>query len=417
MQKMIIEGGRKLSGTVTVSGSKNAALPILAASMLTSGWSTFSNIPKLRDIRTICTLLGVMGAEVERSGDEVRVRTDSLCSVEAPYELVKTMRASVLALGPLMARLGQARISLPGGCAIGARPIDQHLKGLEQMGASICISGGYVNAKAEGLRGAVIRLERPTVTGTENLMMAATGARGTTVIENAACEPEVAELADVLIKMGAAIDGAGTGTVKIEGGRALRAIDHTIVPDRIEAGTLIAAAAITGGEVFVRSARLDHLQAVAEVLGQAGVEIEANPEGILARRAGVLNPLEVTTLPYPGFPTDMQAQIMALMTQAEGRSIIKETIFENRFMHVGELRRLGANIDISGPCATIMGPSRLEGAPVMATDLRASASLVLAALVASGKTEVSRIYHLDRGYENLEEKLSALGARIWRVEA
>jgi len=417
MQKMIIEGGKRLSGTVTASGSKNAALPILAATILTGGECSFTNIPKLRDIRTICTLLGVMGSEVERYGNTVKIRTESLRSVEAPYELVKTMRASILVLGPLLARLGRARISLPGGCAIGARPIDQHLKGLEQMGASICLSGGYVDAKAKALRGAQIRLDRPTVTGTENLMMAATGARGTTVIENAAREPEVAELAEVLIKMGTAIDGAGTGTVRIEGGRALQAIEYTIEPDRIETGTLIAAAAITGGEVFIRAGRMDQIQAIAEVLGEAGVDIEVKQEGILARRTGPLKPLEVTTLPYPGFPTDMQAQFMALMTQAEGRSIITETIFENRFMHVGEMKRLGANITVKGPCATILGPSRLEGAPVMATDLRASASLVLAALVASGKTEVSRIYHLDRGYENLEEKLAALGARIWRVEA
>lgn len=417
MQKMIIEGGRKLSGTVVTSGAKNAALPILAASILTEGWSTFTNIPKLRDIRTICTLLGVMGAEVERSGHTVRIRTDGLDSVEAPYEMVKTMRASILVLGPLMARFGRARISLPGGCAIGARPIDLHLMGLEKMGAAIQLNGGYVDAEGKALRGAVIRFDRVTVTGTANLMMAATGAKGTTVLENAALEPEVVELAEMLNKMGASIHGAGTGTVEIEGGRALHPIEFAIESDRIETGTLIIAAAIAGGEVFIRAGRLHHLLTVVEVLREAGVEIKGMAEGILVRRTGPIRPVEVRTDPYPGFPTDMQAQTMALLTQAEGTSVITETIFENRFMHVGELRRLGAEIHVDGSRATIRGPSVLEGAPLMATDLRASASLVLAALAASGKTEISRIYHLDRGYENLEEKLGALGARIWRAEA
>jgi len=414
MELLKINGGRPLRGEVSVSGAKNAALPLMAAAILSDSPVRLRRAPALRDVSTMIRLLEHLGAQVERDEGNLAIRVPAVARAEAPYDLVRTMRASVLVLGPLLARVGEARVSLPGGCAIGARPIDQHLKGLERMGAEIVLEEGYVHARAKRLKGASIYLDMPTVTGTENLMMAAALADGTTVIENAACEPEVADLADCLRTMGARIEGDGTPELRIEGVDRLGGAEHTIIPDRVEAGTFIAAAAITRGDVFIRGARGDHLEAVIAKFREAGVNVDASGTGIRVRAEGRARAVNVKTMPYPAFPTDMQAQFMTLMATAEGTSVITENIFENRFMHVAELDRMGADITVDGHRATIRGVRELSGAPVMATDLRASASLVLAGLAASGTTLVRRIYHLDRGYEAIEERLSALGADIRR---
>ncbi len=418
MQKIVIQGGRRLGGTVTVSGSKNAGLPLLFASLLTRERCTIRGLPRVADITTSLRLLEGLGALV---GDDqfasIVVEARALSSSEAPYDLVKTMRASFLALGPLVARTGRARVSTPGGCAIGSRPIDIHLAGLERLGARIRQSHGYVEAEATRLRGARITLDFPSVGATENLLMAATLADGTTVIENAAREPEIEDLAAALVTMGARISGAGTNEIRIDGVRELGGCDHSVIADRIEAGTLLIAAAITGGEVHVIGARADHLGALLAKLDEAGVVLAAVSDGITVRAGGVLRTADIRTSPYPGFPTDLQAQFMALMALGDGQSAIIETIFENRFMHVQELARMGADIRVDGRTATVRGVAALSGAPVMATDLRASVCLVLAGLAAQNTTEVSRVYHLDRGYERLEEKLSALGADIVRVRA
>jgi UDP-N-acetylglucosamine 1-carboxyvinyltransferase len=420
LQKIVIRGGVRLSGEVRVSGAKNAALPILASALLAQGRSIYRNVPALGDVRTMGRLLENLGAEVtSKVGgltwvDATGVGKDG--DLEAPYELVKTMRASVLVLGPLVARYGRARVSLPGGCAIGARPIDQHLKGLAAMGAKIELSHGYVTARARRLRGATIVFDLVTVTGTENLMMAAALARGRTTLENAAREPEVEELARVLNKMGAKINGAGTSLITVEGVDELHPIEHSVIPDRIEAGTLLVAAAITRGNVLVRDCLPEHLEAVLAKLRAAGAEVSADGDGIRVRGKSDLRAADIATQPFPGFPTDMQAQFMVLMTRARGQSVLTETIFENRFMHVPELQRMGADIVVDGRTAIVRGGTRLTGATVMATDLRASASLVLAGLIADGTTEILRIYHLDRGYDRLDKKLRALGADIRRAK-
>jgi UDP-N-acetylglucosamine 1-carboxyvinyltransferase len=417
-----IRGGKPLSGIVRVSGAKNAVLPIMAASLLAEGSQEIANVPRLRDIDTFGKLLQWMGATVElgesgESGDRVlRIDTRKARKAEAPYDMVKTMRASVLVLGPLVARYGMGRISLPGGCAIGARPIDQHLKGLELLGAETTLSEGYIEARAKRLVGATIYFDVKTVTGTENLMMAATLARGTTVLKNAAQEPEVCNLARALRGMGADIEGEGTDEIVVRGVPSLSGARHEVMADRIEAATLLMAGAITGGDVTAEGADAQAMDAVLEKLGESGVDVSLPPGGVRVRRNGRIRPVNVETSPYPGFPTDVQAQFMAFMCLCEGFSIIRETIFENRFMHVAELRRMGAQIDVSGNTAAVKGVPRLSGAPCMATDLRASASLVLAGLAGSGITEILRIYHLDRGYEALEKKLSSLGAEIARVQ-
>jgi UDP-N-acetylglucosamine 1-carboxyvinyltransferase len=418
----VIQGGCRLSGTVRVSGAKNAALPLMAASLLADGPVEIAGAPRLRDISTLGKVLGHMGASVERiEGGEggretVRIDPRRVERAEAPYDLVKTMRASVLVLGPLVARHGRARISLPGGCAIGARPIDQHLKGLELLGAKTSLSEGYVDVDAGRLSGATVAFDLKTVTGTENLMMAATLARGTTVLKNAAREPEVCALAGALRAMGADIEGEGTDEIVVRGVPALRGVRHETMPDRIEASTLLLAGAITGGDVTVDGADPSAMDAVLSKLAESGAEVFAAPGSVRVRREGPIRSVNVETSPYPGFPTDVQAQFMAYMCLGDGFSIIRETIFENRFMHVAELRRMGARIDVSGNTAAVKGVPALSGAPLMATDLRASASLVLAGLAAKGTTEVLRIYHLDRGYESLENKLSSLGGRISRVK-
>ena len=417
MQKIVIRGGARLVGETRVSGSKNAALPILASSLLARGKSIYRNVPGLGDVRTMGRLLGRLGAGVSETVKGVaHVDTADIASHEAPYDLVKTMRASVLVLGPLVARYGRARVSLPGGCAIGARPIDQHLKGLAAMGARIDLEHGYVNARARRLRGATIVFDVVTVTGTENLMMAAALARGRTTLENAAREPEVEELGRVLNKMGARVRGAGTSLVTVEGVDELHPIEHSVIPDRIEAGTLLVAAAITRGDVLVRDCLPEHLEAVIAKLRAAGAEIVAEGDGIRVRGKSEFRPADISTQPFPGFPTDMQAQFMVLMTRARGQSVLAETIFENRYMHVPELQRMGADIVVEGRTAVVRGPSKLTGATVMATDLRASACLVLAGLIAEGKTEILRIYHLDRGYDRLDKKLRALGADVRRAK-
>jgi UDP-N-acetylglucosamine 1-carboxyvinyltransferase len=420
MDKIVIKGGVSLKGEVTISGAKNAALPILAASLLAEGEHRFRNVPDLADVRTMNQLLGTMGCEAERQSgrnkDTVLVKVPSKVQPEAPYELVKTMRASVLVLGPLCARFGRARVSLPGGCAIGARPIDQHLKGLKLLGAELELKAGYVEARAKRLKGATVAFDLVTVTGTENLMMAACLAQGRTVLENAAREPEVEELAAVLNKMGARITGAGTDVITVEGVDALKPIEHAILPDRIEAGTFLVAAAITQGDVLLKRVVPEHLDAVIQKLRATGCHIGAEEGGLRIKGPRTLKPVDVKTTPYPGFPTDMQAQLMVLMTVADGSSVITETVFENRFMHVQELHRMGADITTDGHTAVVRGVAMLQGAPVMATDLRASASLILAGLRAGGVTEVQRVYHLDRGYERIERKLRALGAHIKRAK-
>jgi UDP-N-acetylglucosamine 1-carboxyvinyltransferase len=418
MDKIRIKGGKRLKGDVAVSGAKNAALPILAATLLGQGEHRITNIPELKDVSTIKRLMTHLGAVIKDEGrDGWTVRMPALTRAVAPYELVKTMRASVLVLGPLAARFGEAKVSLPGGCAIGARPINLHLMGLEKMGAEVKIEHGYASVKAKRLRGARIYLDLPSVTGTENLMMAATLADGVTVIENAAREPEVTDLAQFLIRCGARISGTGGDVLTIEGVKSLNNFTaYNIMPDRIEAGTYLTAAAITGGEVFVRGCNPRHLDAVLLKLREIGVNILEESDGVRATSTGRIGAVDIKTLPFPGFPTDMQAQFMALMALADGLCVITETIFENRLTHVAELRRMGADINIQGNNAIIKGVRRLSGAPVMASDLRASASLVLAGLAAEGETEISRVYHLDRGYEHLEQKFSNLGGEITRMK-
>jgi len=416
MDKLVIEGGVPLTGEISVSGAKNATLPILTAALLTGEPLTVSNVPHLRDVTTMLNLLAQMGVAV--SMDEklgVELAASRITDPVAPYDLVRTMRASVLVLGPLVARCGEARVSLPGGCAIGLRPVDQHLKGLQAMGAEVSIEHGYISVRAKRLRGANICMDLVTVTGSENLMMAATLAAGTTRIENAAREPEVVDLADCLNAMGARVRGAGSDVITIEGVERLHGARYRVMPDRIETGTFLAAAAATGGSIRLTGARPDTLDSVLEKLREAGAVVETGRDWIALRTNGALNAVNVRTSPYPAFPTDMQAQFMALNSVARGTALVTETIFENRFMHVQELKRLGADIEVEGNTAVVKGVPHLDGATVMATDLRASASLVLAGLIARGVTTVDRVYHLDRGYERIEEKLSRLGAKIKRV--
>lgn len=423
MDKLIIHGGKKLRGSVRISGAKNAALPCLAATILADGTHTLENIPQVDDILTMSKLLRHIGIEISADRNTCVLKHSGDCNPIAPYEIVKTMRASSLVLGPMLARFGSARVSLPGGCAIGARPLNLHLKALEAMGADISIEDGYIQGRAKKLRGVAICFDNVTVTGTENIMMAATLARGTTVIENAAREPEIADLANYLTKMGARIDGAGTDKITIEGVDSLRAAKHAIIPDRIEAGTFACAAAITGGGLTIENCPANFVEALLMKLQAAGCAVKISAEGsgfvvsAPAGGCGRLSATDITTAPYPGFATDLQAQFMTCMTVADGTSVIAETIFENRFMHVQELNRLGADIKVDGRTAIVRGVGKLTGAPVMATDLRASASLVLAALAAEGTTEIQRIYHLDRGYEQIEKKLISLGAEIERARA
>jgi len=415
MDKIVIKGGKPLNGSVKVSGAKNAALPIIAACLLTGGNHQLENVPHLRDIETIKRIMSKLGVVFRDEEGALEVNSDVLQGHEAPYDLVKTMRASILLLGPLLARYGRAKISLPGGCAIGARPINMHLKSLVSMGVDIYLDHGYVNARVDQLKGADIFFDIPTVTGTENIMMAAVTARGKTVLKNTAKEPEIRDLADMLRSMGADIEGDGTDTIVIRGVEDLRPARHTIIPDRIEAGTFMIAAAMTGGHVKIEQCRPEHQEALMEKLQAAGADISVGEDSILVRGPDTIESIDLKTMPFPGFPTDLQAQFMALMCIAKGWSMIRETVFENRFIHVGELRRMGADIEINGNQALVRGKTRLFSAPVMATDLRASASLVLAGLVAEGgRTEVQRIYHLDRGYEALEKKFKDLGADIWR---
>ncbi|MBN9696996.1 MAG: UDP-N-acetylglucosamine 1-carboxyvinyltransferase [Zoogloea sp.] len=415
MDKLLIEGGARLSGEVAISGAKNAALPILCAALLTAEPVTFTNVPRLNDIATLLRLLEQMGVKVSRDGDSVTLDAAGVNNPLASYEMVKTMRASILVLGPLVARFGEARVSLPGGCAIGARPVDQHIKGLQAMGAEVKVEHGYVHAKVPRLKGARLFTDMVTVTGTENLMMAACLAEGETVIENAAREPEVVDLANCLVAMGARISGAGGDVIRIQGVPALHGATHRVMPDRIETGTYLCAAAVTGGEVRLTGTSASYLDAVVDKLMDAGCEVFAERDAVRLKAPARLNAVSLRTAPYPAFPTDMQAQFMALNAVAEGTAVIRETIFENRFMHAVELQRLGADIKIDGNTAFVKGVARLQGATVMATDLRASASLIIAGLVAEGETIVDRIYHLDRGYEKLEEKLTALGARVSRI--
>lgn len=421
MDKILVRGGRRLEGAVVVSGSKNAALPVLISSLLTSERCAYQGIPDLLDVHTTLRLLSGLGVRVQKEGcaegsGQLTLQADNVTKLEAPYDLVKTMRASFLVLGPLLSRFGVARVSTPGGCAIGTRPVNLHLKGLTEMGANIDLVHGYMEAKAKRLKGAKIYLDLPSVGATENLMMAATLAKGMTVIENAAKEPEVEDLASVLNKMGAKIQGAGGDIVQIEGVDTLHGVSHRVIPDRIEAGTFMVAAALTDGNVVVRGTRPDHLDTFLLKLREAGVALSIEEDGVRVRGEGRAKSVDITTLPYPGFPTDLQAQMMVLMAVADGVSVITETIFENRFMHAQELDRMGADIRLEGNRAIIKGAEGLSGAPVMATDLRASISLVLAGLVARGKTEISRVYHLDRGYEHIEKKLSAIGADLERIK-
>jgi UDP-N-acetylglucosamine 1-carboxyvinyltransferase len=415
MDKIVIKGGKPLNGSVKVSGAKNAALPIIAACLLTGGSHQLENVPHLRDIETIKSIMSKLGVVFRDEEGTLEVNSDDLQGHEAPYDLVKTMRASILLLGPLLARFGSAKISLPGGCAIGARPINLHLKALASMGVDIYLDHGYVNARVDQLKGTDIFFDIPTVTGTENIMMAAVTARGKTVLKNTAKEPEIRDLADMLRSMGADVEGDGTDTIVIRGVEDLRPARHTIIPDRIEAGTFMIAAAMTGGHVKIEQCRPEHQEALMEKLEAVGADISVEEDSVLVRGPDTIESVDLKTMPFPGFPTDLQAQFMALMCIARGWSMIRETVFENRFIHVSELRRMGADIEINGNQALVRGKDRLFSAPVMATDLRASASLVLAGLVAEGgRTEVQRIYHLDRGYEALEKKFKDLGADIWR---
>jgi len=415
MDRIIVEGGHILKGDVKISGAKNAALPIMVSALLADGWNTYHNVPNLQDIQSIKQLLSHLGARIETEEDTVRIDAGGLCDSEAPYDLVRKMRASVLVLGPLVARLGKARVSLPGGCAIGARPINLHLKGLSQLGASIRLEHGYVEASADHLKGADIYFDIPSVTGTENLMMAAVLAEGRTTLRNAAREPEVIALADVLNEMGADIHGAGNSLITINGVSSLEPAEVSIISDRIEAGTFMVASALTSGDVTILNCEPAHLGGVIHKLRLTGADMEIGDKTIRVKGSDEIESVDVKTLPYPGFPTDMQAQFMVLMSVAKGLSIISETIFENRFIHVSELRRMGADITVSGDSAIIKGVRMLSGAPVMASDLRASASLILAGLVAQDKTEVNRVYHLDRGYESIEDKFERIGAAIRRI--
>ncbi|MEW6666822.1 MAG: UDP-N-acetylglucosamine 1-carboxyvinyltransferase [Thermodesulfobacteriota bacterium] len=417
MDKIRIEGGRRpLKGSVRVSGAKNAALPAIAACLLTGGWHRLHGVPSLKDVHTIRVIMSKMGVLFKEEEGALLANSDNLMDCVAPYDLVRTMRASILILGPLLARLGKAKISLPGGCAIGARPVNLHLNALAAMGVEMYLEQGYIHARTEGLKGANIFLDTPTVTGTENIMMAASRAEGKTVIRNAAREPEIQDLADMLRSMGAAVEGDGTDTIVIEGARDLKpAPGHSVIPDRIECGTFMIASAMTRGDVTIEGCRPEHLEAVLEKLSEVGAEVRVSGQTVHVKGPEVLGSVDIETMPFPGFPTDLQAQFMALLSIARGSSAIRENIFENRFIHVSELRRMGADIRIHGNQALVRGKTHLLAAPVMATDLRASASLILAGLVAEGgTTEVHRIYHLDRGYEALEEKFRALGARMWR---
>jgi UDP-N-acetylglucosamine 1-carboxyvinyltransferase len=414
MDKMVIVGGKRLQGDVRISGAKNAALPVLVSSLLVDGWNTFHNIPDLLDIKTIRKLLRSLGVKIE--GDEtIRINAGGITSCEASYDLVRTMRASILVLGPLVARMGEARVSLPGGCAIGARPVNLHIQALRDLGAEVTLKDGYVEAKASRLRGATLYFDISTVTGTENIMMAATLAEGTTILKNAAREPEIVNLAEVLIGMGARIRGAGTDEIAIEGVKSLHPAEAAVIPDRIEAGTFLIAAGMTGGDVRVLGCDPLHIEAPIARLRDAGMRIDTEANAVRARGGETVRSVNVKTLPYPGFPTDLQAQIMAMMAIGNGLSVITETVFENRFMHVSEMMRMGADIVVQGKSAIVRGVAKLRGAPVMATDLRASASLILAGLAAEGTTTLSRVYHIDRGYQQIEKKLSALGADIRRV--
>jgi UDP-N-acetylglucosamine 1-carboxyvinyltransferase len=415
MDKIVIHGGKKLRGEVQISGAKNAALPIIVSSLLTDGWNTFNNVPDLADIRTIKKLLRGLGAEIIEGESTVKIKTAEITSCEASYDLVRTMRASILVLGPLVARMGKAKVSLPGGCAIGDRPINLHIKALHELGAEVELKDGYVVAKAPRLKGASIYFDIPTVTGTENIMMAACLAKGTTLLKNAAKEPEIVNLAEVLNGMGAKISGAGTDIIAIEGVDNLHPVEAAVIPDRIEAGTFMIAAGITGGDFNILGCDPSHLDALINKLRDIGMEITIMDGVIRVKGHKEIKNVDIKTLPYPGFPTDLQAQMMAFMAVGNGFSVITETVFENRFMHASELKRMGADIEIKGNSALIKGVPKLKGAQVMATDLRASASLILAGLVAEGKTELSRVYHIDRGYQGIEKKLSALGADIKRV--
>jgi len=421
VDKIIVRGGRQLEGEVAVSGSKNAALPILISSLLTAETCVYQGIPNLVDINTTLKLLAGLGVDVDkeswgRDSGDLTLRAERVKNLEASYDLVKTMRASFLVAGPLLARFGRAHVSTPGGCAIGTRPVNLHLKGLAAMGASIDQVHGYIEARAEKLRGTKIYLDLPSVGATENLMMAASLAEGTTVVENAAKEPEIEDLATVLNKMGAQVQGAGSDIIRIEGVTSLRGVTHRVIPDRIEAGSFVIAAVLTGSDVLVTGGRPAHLDAFFIKLKEAGVDLVTDENSVRVKGNGKLKSVDVTTLPYPGFPTDLQAQMMVLMSVADSVSVITETIFENRFMHAQELDRMGADIRLEGNRAVVRGVKELSGAPVMATDLRASVSLILAGLVASGTTEISRVYHLDRGYEHIEKKLSKLGAAIERIK-
>ncbi|MGH7901843.1 MAG: UDP-N-acetylglucosamine 1-carboxyvinyltransferase [Thermodesulfobacteriota bacterium] len=415
MDSIIVEGAKRLEGEVTVSGAKNAVLALMPACILTQGENTFTNVPDLADVRTMSNLLRILGARVEYERGTLFIDCTNLNNWVAPYDLVKTMRASVLVLGPLTSRFGRARVSLPGGCAIGERPIDQHLKGLGMLGANIEIEEGYIETVSSKLKGGTIPFDISTVTGTENIILASVLAEGETVLLNAACEPEVVELANVLNKMGANIRGAGTDIITIKGVERLSPIQgHEVMPDRIEAGTLMVASAVTKGDLFIKKCRFENVGAVVGKLMEVGAEISRFDGGIRVKGGDKIRSIDINTLPYPGFPTDMQAQMMTLMTIADGLSLITENIFPQRFMHAGELRRMGADIKLVGNSAVVRGVSNLRAAPIMASDLRASASLVLAGLAAMGKTHISRVYHLDRGYERLDKKLEAAGARIWR---
>jgi UDP-N-acetylglucosamine 1-carboxyvinyltransferase len=416
MDKIVIRGGERLIGEVEVSGSKNATLPIFAACLLSKGDNRFHNVPNLRDVRTILKVLKNLGAKVQEKDGVYQINATEVSNDEAPYDLVKTMRASILVLGPLVARMKKANVSLPGGCAIGARPINLHLMGLEAMGAKIELRHGYIEATADVLKGATISFDTVTVTGTENLMMAATLAKGKTFLQNAAMEPEVVDLANVLNKMGGRINGAGTNVIEIEGVESLHAVEYKMISDRIEAGTLMVAAGLTRGNIKILHCPVSEMEMVIHKLRESGMEIESEGDGVRVVGTKRIRSVDIKTQPYPGFPTDMQAQFMVLMSLARGLSVISETIFENRFIHVSELRRMGADIRIQGDSAIIQGVESLSGAPVMATDLRASASLILAGLAAEGVTEVARVYHLDRGYEGLDKKLAELGANIKRVK-
>jgi UDP-N-acetylglucosamine 1-carboxyvinyltransferase len=415
MEAFLVQGGIPLKGRVKVSGAKNAVLPLMAAALLTSEPCILDGVPGLRDVKTMVAILEALGAEVVWAGDRIIIRSNPSSSCEAPYELVKTMRASVLVLGPMVGRFRRAKISLPGGCAIGVRPIDLHLKALEKLGVAVALEGGYVMATCSRLRGSTVYFDKVTVTGTENILMASVLAEGETVLENCAREPEIQELARVLKGMGAVIEGEGSDTIHVRGVRELGGYHHRVMPDRIEAATLLMAGAITGGEVEVEGIVPQHLEAVTQKLAEAEMSISVQKSSIEVRGDSRPKSVDITTLPYPGFPTDAQAQFMALMTLAQGTSIIIERIFENRFLHAAELQRMGARIKVEGSKAIVNGVEYLKGAPVMATDLRASASLVLAALASEGTTRISRIYHLDRGYERLDEKLVCLGAHIERV--